>query len=365
MIFDPDHMTAKARSEAMDLIESEGYSGVVSSHGWADDTIYPRIIAAGGVVTPHAGSSSSFVGKYRKHREWADDRYLYGIGFGADTNGFSNQGGPRGADAENPVTYPFTGFGGVTVNRNVSGEKTWDINTDGVAHYGLYVDWIEDVRRLMGAEGDQFLEDMARGPEAYLQMWERAAGVAPNACRDDVDDLGVAQITGIRKGMTAEEVLIAAGQPASRNGDTFEFCTASGPATVTFGPDGTVRKTTVVIDAPPVPAVAARAPRQVRAAQVAPPALPTRALRGPEERPERAERIEEQQVAAPSRVSTSQAAAPVPLRSLSHSHSDHAHGAVALVSNVADSDATRPLVLLGVIWLFAGVLLRRRRWARS
>ena len=24
--------------------------------------------------------------------------------------------------------------------------------------------------------------DMARGPEAYLQMWERAYGVKPNAC---------------------------------------------------------------------------------------------------------------------------------------------------------------------------------------
>ena len=241
MIFDPDHMSAKARAQSMDIIEAAGYSGVVSSHGWADDTIYPRIMAAGGIVTPHAGSSESFVKKYRAHRSWADDRYLYGIGFGADTNGFSNQGGPRGADADNPVTYPFTGFGGVTVDRNVSGERTWDINTDGVAHYGLYPDWIQDVTNLLGDDGEQFLADMARGPEAYLQMWERAMGVAPDACRSDVPDLAGDDVARIRKGMTPEEVLLAAGQPAERNGDTFVYCVAGGTTTVTFGPGGTVK----------------------------------------------------------------------------------------------------------------------------
>ena len=240
MIFDPDHMSAIARDQAMDIIEAEGYSGVVSSHGWADDTIYPRVIAAGGVVTPHAGSSSSFVGKYRKHRTWADERYFYGIGFGADTNGFSTQGGPRGADAENAVEYPFTGFGGVTVQRNVSGERTWDINTDGVAHYGLYPDWIEDVRRQLGPDAEQFMTDMARGPEAYLQMWERAIGVAPDSCRADVPDLEGDDLRRVSRGMTPEEVLVAAGQPVERDGDGFVFCAGGSSVTVTFGDDGTV-----------------------------------------------------------------------------------------------------------------------------
>ena len=27
-------------------------------------------------------------------------------------------------------------------------------------------------------------EDMARGAEAYLQMWERAEGIAPDSCRN-------------------------------------------------------------------------------------------------------------------------------------------------------------------------------------
>src|SRR3546814_20440609 len=62
----------------------------------------------------------------------ADPRYLFGIGFGADSNGLGAQGMPRGADAENPVTYPFTGFGGVVIDKQVSGSRVYDINVDGV-----------------------------------------------------------------------------------------------------------------------------------------------------------------------------------------------------------------------------------------
>ena len=110
---------------------------------------------------------------------WADPRYYFGFGFGADMNGLGAQGDPRGADVANPVTYPFTGLGGVTVSKQRSGERVYDINVDGVAQYGLYPDWIEDLRKVAGADGDAIVEDMARGAEAYLQTWERAVGVAP------------------------------------------------------------------------------------------------------------------------------------------------------------------------------------------
>jgi hypothetical protein len=238
MIFDPDHMSARARTQAMDLIAELGYSGVVSSHGWADDTIYPRVYEQGGVVTPHAGDSAGFVEKWEKHKAWADPRFYFGIGFGSDVNGFSAQGNPRGADAENPVTYPFTGFGGVTIDQQHSGTRTYDINIDGVAHYGLYPDWIEDLRR---QAGDEIIGDMERGPEAYLQMWERALGVAPDSCRADVDDLTDEHLGALETGMSPEHVLSALGQPSSRMGASFSYCmTDKRTATLTFTPDGSL-----------------------------------------------------------------------------------------------------------------------------
>ena len=135
------------------------------------------------------GPEPPFVEKWRQHLEWADPRYYFGFGYGADMNGLGAQGDPRGADAPDPVTYPFTGYGGVTVHRQVAGERTWDLNVDGVAQYGLYPDWIEDLR-LQG--GDEIVRDVARGSEAYLQMWERAVGIAPDSCRDDVRDPEIA-----------------------------------------------------------------------------------------------------------------------------------------------------------------------------
>ncbi|HEX8003500.1 MAG TPA: hypothetical protein VF519_12470 [Mycobacteriales bacterium] len=245
MIFDPDHMSAKARAEAMSYVGNTlHYGGVVSSHSWADDPTYQEILRLGGVVTPHAGRSTSFVANWRKLREWADPRYVYGIGFGSDVNGFSTQGAPRNAPEENDVDYPFTGFGGVTVGMQKSGEKSYDYNKTGTDHYGLHPDWVEDARLVAGADGDAFLADLARGAEAYLQMWERAIGIRPDACRADVRDLTKAELKALGKGFTPEQVLESLGQPKTREGDTFTYCLEGGVATVGFDGDGRLQNVT-------------------------------------------------------------------------------------------------------------------------
>lgn len=237
IIFDPDHMSAKAQIQAMDLIENLRYPGLISSHGWSNDTIYPRIYKMGGFITPYAGRSESFAAEWDKHRTWIDDRFYFGFGYGADTNGFGSQGAPR-RDAPNPVGYPFSGFGGTTIHQQTSGTRTYDINKDGVAHYGLYPDWIEDLRML---RGPQIVEDMVRGPEAYLQMWERAIGIPGDACRSDIADLSRTRVSGLKKGMTVEQVLRLLGQPTRRTGSEYLFCVEGGRvATVRFTPQGTV-----------------------------------------------------------------------------------------------------------------------------
>ena len=85
-------------------------------------------------------------------------------------NGFAAQGGPPAT----PIAYPFQSpiDPSVTVHKQRSGKRTFNINTDGTAHYGLYADWAEAVRV---AGGDEIVDDLANGAEAYLQMWERAA----------------------------------------------------------------------------------------------------------------------------------------------------------------------------------------------
>ena len=230
MIFDPDHMSVDGRKASLDLLESLSYPGVVSSHSWSTPDAYPRIYELGGMVTPYAGDSSGFVDKWERHLDWADGRYYFGFGFGADINGLGAQGDPRGAGVPNPVTYPFKGLGGVSIRKQHSGQRVYDINVDGVAHYGLYPDWMEDLRKIAG---NAIVEDMARGPEAYLQMWERAVGVSNDGCRDRSARKRLSVFDNLSRGTSVQQVLRTAGQPHSRLGDAFTYCAKNGSGATT------------------------------------------------------------------------------------------------------------------------------------
>jgi hypothetical protein len=222
MMIDPDHMSASGRNELLTIAESKRYSGVVSSHSWSSDDAYPRIQKLGGFVAPYAGNSESFVEEWRKLKPQRNPRYFYGIGYGADMNGFGSQGNPRGADVPNPVRYPFKSFDGrVTIDKQVSGERVYDINVDGVAHYGLYPDWVEDLRMLAGQE---IVSDLARGPEAYLQTWERAEGVARRRCQPSRSEVTRRGIGHVRLGASPRGVLFRAGQPRRRVGRVYRYC---------------------------------------------------------------------------------------------------------------------------------------------
>ena len=242
MIFDPDHMSVKARQQSLDLIDELHYPGVVSSHSWSTPDAYPRIYGEQGFITPYAGDSTGFVQKWQRHLSWANPATYWGFGFGADINGLGAQGDPRPDAADNPVTYPFTGLGGVQVDQQVSGQRVYDINKDGVAHYGLYPDWIEDLRKLAG---DDIVEDMARGPEAYLQMWERAYGATPNACTNPSYKKSAAYFhTNLPAGTDWWTVIQKVGQPDRRLDQQFSYCTTTGTLTVNFNAAGKVTSVT-------------------------------------------------------------------------------------------------------------------------
>lgn len=229
ILFDPDHMSVAGRNAALDYMEQQQAAGrpvgVVSSHSWSTPDAYPRIYRLGGFVAPYAGDSTGFVDKWRQHLGWTDGRYYFGFGFGSDMNGFGAQGDPRGAGAADPVTYPFTGLGGVTISQQRSGERVFDINTDGVAHYGLYADWVEDVEHVAGADGAALAADLSRGAEAYLQTWERSWGLAPDSCRNPGLRTSVKAFTrAADTGIGTRALMRRLGQPWQRLGREFTYC---------------------------------------------------------------------------------------------------------------------------------------------
>ena len=221
MIVDPDHMSVIARKQTLAVLEAEKYSGVVSSHTWSTPDAIPRIFKLGGFVTPYAGSSTSFVDQWKEFKPMRSKKHYFGFGYGADMNGFGSQGGPR-TGAKNPVTYPFKSFdGSVTFSRQKSGQRLFDINKDGVAHYGLYPDWLKDLEQIAGK---QIIADMARGSEAYLHMWERAVGVRNQACRSRRGRFSRRGLGLARLGLGPEAFLRRAGQPAARKGRVYRYC---------------------------------------------------------------------------------------------------------------------------------------------
>jgi hypothetical protein len=225
MIIDPDHLDVISRKQLLSIVEAARYSGLVSSHSWSTSDAYPRIYRAGGFITPYAGSSVSFAAQWKRLMAVRDKRFLRAIGWGADMNGFGAQGPPRGGD--NPVTYPFKSFDGrVTFERQRTGTRVFDINEMGVAHYGLYPDWIEDLRHIAG---DAIVKDLSKGSEAYLEMWERAVGVAPRyRCKSRRMKFTRGGLGNVVFGASAEDELRSAGQPMSRVGRTYRYCVKGG-----------------------------------------------------------------------------------------------------------------------------------------
>ncbi|WP_246040929.1 discoidin domain-containing protein [Streptomyces cadmiisoli] len=168
MMLEIDHMSVKATGRALDIFESESYPGVISSHSWMDLNWTERVYGLGGFIAQYMHGSEEFSAEARR-TDALREKYGVGYGYGTDMNGVGGWPAPRGTDTGNPVTYPFRSVdGGSVLDRQTTGQRTWDLNTDGAAHYGLVPDWIEDIRRVGGQD---VVDDLFRGAESYLDTW--------------------------------------------------------------------------------------------------------------------------------------------------------------------------------------------------
>ena len=184
MMVELDHMSDATATAVMDIAEARGYGGVLSTHSWmlnapggAVHRNTERLIEAGGFVAPYNSDAADTVRRVDRYLDiLADTEYLNGVGIGTDMSGLGGQPGPRSDVATNPLLYPFISEFGIEFNRQVSGNRTFDFNQDGMAHYGMLADFIEDLRQQAPT---RTYEAVMTSAEAYLQTWERstAAGV--------------------------------------------------------------------------------------------------------------------------------------------------------------------------------------------
>lgn len=186
MMVETDHSGTLSRKRILDIAATRGV-GVLSGHtgfvSAARDT--RRILEVGGVISnlpdEPAPVTIDFIQQLAAvYREVHGDTRGLATGLGSDINGIHEQAAPRADAASNPLVYPFTSYDGrVRFERQRTGERVFDLNTDGVAHYGLYPDFLADLQRSPG--GEEAMRYLFRSAEVYLQFWERSVAAGERA----------------------------------------------------------------------------------------------------------------------------------------------------------------------------------------
>jgi hypothetical protein len=177
MLIEVDHLSERARDEAL-AIAAKAHYPLISSHNGTGGEWTPaelrELYELGGfaAVTPDvAPTLAQKILAMARFDKPANG--LAGVGLGTDTNGFSSLPGPRPDARSHPLRYPFMSYdGSATFSRERTGTRTFDLNRDGVAQYGLVPDLLADMERT--AAGRRALPFLFHSAEAYVDTWQRA-----------------------------------------------------------------------------------------------------------------------------------------------------------------------------------------------
>ena len=169
MLIEADHLDDATRLAVFALAEARHYP-LVSSHNGTGGIWTPsqlrRLHALGGYVSATLDEPAALAAKVVSLTSYG----FSGVGLGTDTGGFNALPAP---DASTKLAYPFRSYdGAVRFTRERSGTRSFDINRDGMAHYGLMPDLLALVRR--APHGAAALRSLFGSAAAYVATWQRA-----------------------------------------------------------------------------------------------------------------------------------------------------------------------------------------------
>jgi microsomal dipeptidase-like Zn-dependent dipeptidase len=178
MLIEVDHLSEVARDQVLAMAAKAHYP-LISSHNGTGGEWTPaeltQLYALGGfaAVTPDTPQALAqkilTMGQFAKGKPGGHAA----VGLGTDTNGFSSLPGPPPDARTNPLHYPFSSYdGSVTFHREKTGTRVFDLNKDGVAHYGLIPDLLADMQRT--PQGRQAMALLFGSAQAYVDTWQRA-----------------------------------------------------------------------------------------------------------------------------------------------------------------------------------------------
>lgn len=175
MLIDVDHMSQKTVQGVLSFAPSypffSGHNGPRGMLGAGNenqrtDTQYQTLANHGGVAGVGWGESNAkqFIQRARKVMSFG-----LPVNLGSDIDGLVIQPGPPEAGTGSRITY------GPSFPMARMGSRTWDYNKEGVAHIGLFPDFLRDVE-LSG--GRDVVNKLFDGAEGVAKAWEKAETVS-------------------------------------------------------------------------------------------------------------------------------------------------------------------------------------------
>jgi hypothetical protein len=177
MMIDIDHMSQKAANRTLDIAEQvprgryplvSGHNGVRGVSGMSENARtlaqLRRIYALEGMFG--LGSAEGDAYQWIQNYAQVVQQAMPGNGavaMGTDLNGLVPGPAPRkNAGVVYDASFPMSKLG----------QRSWDYNKDGVAHYGMLADFLRDARTAPAGAimVDQHLN---RSADRFLHMWER------------------------------------------------------------------------------------------------------------------------------------------------------------------------------------------------
>jgi len=211
MMIDIDHMSARSIDDAFRVAQSfggrgvgyplsAGHNGLRSASTPTDPNapaspaternLSPRqirsIVDSGGIFgVGSAGlSPTQFIAAYSRFAEHVG--IGRGLALGTDTNGLEpSPRPPCSAGDERCVALRYPDFYAQDFPPSQTGNRTWHYPSDGVAHYGLFADFLRDLGSRKDAattgaalSGADVVERLRLSAEHFAQTWERSQDVA-------------------------------------------------------------------------------------------------------------------------------------------------------------------------------------------
>lgn len=168
-LIDIDHMSEKMANEVLNMAVANDYPvnsghdgprGDAGTEGGRTLKQYAQLKQLGGMVgLGHGANATDFAKTYHTVAQIMGYTHM---AIGTDVGGFSAL--PQ-RDTSIHLTYDNT------FTRCKTGNRTWDINTDGVAHYGLWPDYIRSWT--LAGMTTQEMNVFMSSAEQFTEMWEK------------------------------------------------------------------------------------------------------------------------------------------------------------------------------------------------